>query len=183
MVELATRPTIVLIPGGWHPPSSYSNLTARLEHLSYPVVALQNPSLNSATKGLRDDISHVQSTLQTLVAVEGKDVVVVSHSYGGLPAMVAVAGYEKIKRKELGEKGGVMGMLYMVTTALRSGISQIKAKTVDDWEYWPENEAVCRNKSVYSVRTALSGPIPELAHAFLSLRKHTNIYSCSSVRT
>lgn len=143
MAAPASKPTILLVPGGWHPPKSYSHLTSRLSSLSYPVNALQNPSLNSSSKGLTDDISHVRSALQTLIDVEGEDVIVVSHSYGGLPAIAGVTGYGKSNRSESGKRGCVVGMLFMATTILPAGISQVNAKGRNEWLYWPGEEEVC----------------------------------------
>lgn len=154
----AFKPTILLIPGGWHPPSSYSPVTSRLSSLSYSVNALRNPSLDSSSKGLADDISHVRSALQTLIDVEGKDVIVISHSYGGLPAIVSVTGYGKSERNRAGKKGGVVGMLFMVATILPAGISQVSAKGREEWLYWPGEEEVCRDKVALSICTGLSYP-------------------------
>ena len=143
MAPSTSKPTVILVPGGWHPPNSYSDLSSRLSSLSYPVSVLQNPSLGSSSQGLADDVSHVRSALQTLIEAEGKDVIVLAHSYGGLPAVVGVTGYGKGKRRGSGEKGGVVGMLFMAASILPSGVSQVNAKGRKEWLYWPGEEEVC----------------------------------------
>ena len=139
-----SKPTIILVPGAWHPPPSYSALSSRLSSLSYPISVLQNPSLNSSSQGLAEDISHVRSALQRLIEVEGNDVIVLAHSYGGLPAIVGVTGYGKGERSGNGEEGGVVGMLFMAASVLRSAVSQINAVGRKEWPYWPGEEEVCK---------------------------------------
>ena len=144
MAASTPKSTILLVPGGWHPLGSYSPISARLSSLCYPVSSLQNPSLSSSSRGLADDVSQVRSALQTLIDVEGKDVIVVSHSYGGLPAVVGMTGYGKSKRGGSGEKGGVVGTLFMAASILPAENSQVNAKGKKEWLYWPGEEEVCR---------------------------------------
>ena len=146
MAAPTSKPTILLIPGGWHPASSYSSIASRLSSLCYPIVILQNPSLNSSSRGLADDVSCVRSALQTLIDAEGKDVIVISHSYGGLPAIVGMTGYGKCNQSGSREKGGVVGTLFMAASIVPAGISQINAKGRKEWLYWPGKQEVCKIK-------------------------------------
>ncbi|KAL6718685.1 hypothetical protein ACLMJK_002919 [Lecanora helva] len=138
MTSTPPRPTVLLVPGGWHRPSAYQDLTDRLLSDSFPIRPLQNPSLNSSAKGLLDDIANVRAALQQLVEHEGKEVVVLLHSYGGLPGVFGVTGFGRIERQKSGKTGGVAGVVCMCTTVLPAGVSQVNAKGRDQWLYWPE---------------------------------------------
>ena len=75
---------------------------------------------------------------------ETKEVVVLMHSYGGLPGIVGVTGFGRKERQKSCKSGGVIGVVCLSATILPAGISQVNAKGRDNWLYWPEGEGVCR---------------------------------------
>ena len=73
---------------------------------------------------LYDDDYTNRSALAGLVESEGKEVVLVLHSYGGMVGTEAVQGSLGRKyRKNLGLKGGVGGLFYMCALILPLGQS------------------------------------------------------------
>ncbi|KFY15305.1 hypothetical protein V492_02086, partial [Pseudogymnoascus sp. VKM F-4246] len=57
---------------------------------------------------------------------EGKDVVVVCHSYGGIPAGGAARGLAKKEREARDEKGGVLGLIYLTSFVVPEGVSLVQ---------------------------------------------------------
>lgn len=51
----------------------------------------------------------------TKFADQGKDVMLIAHSYGGVPASEAIKGLSKAERERYGKKGGIVRVAYMTT--------------------------------------------------------------------
>ena len=54
---------------------------------------------------------------------QGKDVLVLAHSYGGIPAGGAVKGLSKVQREKEGEKAGVIGLVYVSAFVVPGDVS------------------------------------------------------------
>jgi hypothetical protein len=117
-----TKPTILIIAGAYHHWSALQPFTDALENAGYPPAGETLRSVGS-TRPLEDDVQMIQSQLERLVAVEGKDVVAVFHSYAGIPGGVAVKGWSKADRTARGEKGGVVGLIWLASFIPRVGHS------------------------------------------------------------
>ena len=122
----SSNPTIVLIHSGLHDEASFERLKDALHNLSFPAVSGTLPTVSSPTPKLVDlssDIDFVRTKLILPLLEEGKDVVVAMHSYGGIVGNSAVQGLSKTERMEEGEKGGVLGLVNIVTLILPVGAS------------------------------------------------------------
>ncbi|KAK1689606.1 Alpha/beta hydrolase fold-1 [Colletotrichum godetiae] len=117
-----TKPTFVLAPGAWHKETCYSPAQELLEARGYPVEAVEYPSVGAEppTKGLTDDANAVRAVLQRL-ADEGKEIVLVVHSYGGLVGANAVEGLGYKQRAKEGKKGGVITFVYLTAFVVPKG--------------------------------------------------------------
>ncbi|KAA6411149.1 MAG: hypothetical protein FRX48_05461 [Lasallia pustulata] len=115
-----TRPTIILVHGGWQGPSSFSLLVPRLEKAGYSVFAPTLPS--AATKpalpSFDEDVKIVHNALQSVVDT-GKEVIVVMHSYGA------------VSHDDL-EAGGVVKLVFLCGMVLPVGGSTWKAEKGND---------------------------------------------------
>ena len=83
-----TKPTIVLVHGGWADASSWSGVISRLQAEGYTVDAPPNP-----LRSLAADSAHLASYLK---AIPGP-IVLVGHSYGGAVITNAAAGNRAVK--------------------------------------------------------------------------------------
>ncbi|GJC99144.1 FAD binding domain-containing protein [Colletotrichum higginsianum] len=110
----AAKPTFVLAPGAWHKETCYSPAQQILESRGYPVEAVAYPS------GLNDDAAAVRAVLERL-ADEGKEIVLVVHSYGGLVGANAVKGLGYKQRAKEGKKGGVITFVYLTAFVVPAG--------------------------------------------------------------
>ena len=59
-----------------------------------------------------DDADYIAKEVGKL-ADEGKDVIVVPHSYGGVPTSQSTKGLGKEEREKAGKKGGIVNIAYM----------------------------------------------------------------------
>lgn len=124
-------PTVLLVHGAWHRPQHYTALTTALQSHYFTVLT---PSLESTgtthaidTKTHLDDSRAILSILQPALDA-GKQIIAVAHSYGTLPLAEALAGQSAEERKERGEIGGVVGVVFIAPLpVLKKGVSMLEA--------------------------------------------------------
>ncbi|KAF4957359.1 hypothetical protein FSARC_11321 [Fusarium sarcochroum] len=109
-----TKPTIVFAPGAWHTADCFDLVRKELHARNWSTEAVDYPSVGAEppTKGLADDVSVVRTTLQRL-ADEGKEIMLVVHSYGGVVGANAVQGLGYKQRAQEGKTGGVIQLVYL----------------------------------------------------------------------
>ena len=83
-----SKPTVVLVHGGWADSSGWNAEITALQKKGYPVIAPANP-----LRGLSSDADYVRSVLQT---IDGP-IVLVGHSYGGAVISNAARGVDNVK--------------------------------------------------------------------------------------
>jgi pimeloyl-ACP methyl ester carboxylesterase len=125
---------IVLVQDSFQIPFVYQKLTSGLENHGYSTSHPHLPSCSNTTtadfpsKTLDDDTDAVKSVLERLVNDEGKKVVVVMHSYGGLVGSNAVSKELRFShRKATGLPGGVIHLFYFAAFMLDEGQSVLSA--------------------------------------------------------
>lgn len=121
----AQKPTVVIIPGAWQLPASFDTLVSQLKESNIPAEFVPLASVGGTElplKGLPDDVAAVRNTLKRL-AEEGKDVVLLCHSYGGVVGSCAVEGFDATSRAREGKTGGVVLTVYMAAFMIPKGQS------------------------------------------------------------
>jgi pimeloyl-ACP methyl ester carboxylesterase len=83
-----TKPTIVLVHGGWADASSWNRVAARLQRDGYTVIAPANP-----LRGVKPDSEYLKSVLSSISG----PIVLVGHSYGGYMTTDAATGDPNVK--------------------------------------------------------------------------------------
>jgi pimeloyl-ACP methyl ester carboxylesterase len=83
-----TKPTIVLVHGGWADASSWDAVTRRLQRDGYTVIAPAN-----TLRGVQSDSAYLSSVLATISG----PIVLVGHSYGGVLITNAATGHPNVK--------------------------------------------------------------------------------------
>lgn len=81
-------PTLLLVHGSWHGPWCWEKLTPELEALGLPWATVALPSVGDDPKALGTIFDDAAAIEAAVARIEG-DVVVVAHSYGGVPATQA----------------------------------------------------------------------------------------------
>ncbi|KAI1073860.1 alpha/beta-hydrolase [Whalleya microplaca] len=129
-----TKPTVVLLQGTFQLPEVYHKFARLIESRGFPVVQPSYPSLTGQDepdfikKTLADDVQAVEAVIKKLVDGEGKTVVVVMHSYGGLVGAEAVPEDLTVQsRKERGLPGGVAHLFYLSAFVMPMGQSVVTA--------------------------------------------------------
>ena len=92
---MSETPTILLVHGAWHGSWCWELVRPILEAHGRKVITVDLPTVHSADKAslaLADDVATVRDAIE---AIDGP-VVVVAHSYGGVPATVAAAGLPNV---------------------------------------------------------------------------------------
>jgi pimeloyl-ACP methyl ester carboxylesterase len=108
------RPTLVLVHGAWHGAWCWRELEAELLTSSWAVTTVELPSAlrvqphTEPLPGLYDDVRVIRDALSDV----GGPVVVVAHSYGGVPVTQAI-----------GDAPNVVGVVYLAALMLDSGES------------------------------------------------------------
>ena len=125
MATTTSKPTLLLVTGSFALPRFYDPTTKLIPsdvHLEIPHLPSVGLGKDTGRPGpaptMYDDAKFVLSHIKRLVVDEGKDVVVVAHSYGGVPSTEALGmakeeGLLKEDRRAKGEKGGVVRVAYM----------------------------------------------------------------------
>lgn len=127
-IMTANKTTIVIVPGAWQLRSSWEGFISILKSAGYLTEYVEQPTLGGTTiplAGLADDVKAVRDTLDVLVN-EGKQVIILCHSAGGLVASNAVEGLDTASRVAGGLKGGVSQIIFMSAFMVPAGKSLLE---------------------------------------------------------
>ncbi|KAL6720030.1 hypothetical protein ACLMJK_001951 [Lecanora helva] len=115
-------PVIVIVPAACQPPSLYTPFAKALEASSISWIVVSTPSVG-ASPGLPDFLPDVAIVRDTVISIldEGRDVVVLMHSYGGIPGSAALRGLGTSERAKMGKNTGVIRLVYVSCIILRDG--------------------------------------------------------------
>ncbi|KAF5577839.1 hypothetical protein FPANT_10229 [Fusarium pseudoanthophilum] len=118
------KPTILLVHGAWHGSWAWKYQIPELESLGYATQNLDLPSASDVPgKTQFDDAAHVRSVLEPLLG-EGKQVVVLAHSYGGPIGSGAITGLSLADRARDNLPGGVLGLIILCGYIFPGGMDQ-----------------------------------------------------------
>ncbi|KAI3331731.1 alpha/beta-hydrolase [Xylariaceae sp. AK1471] len=114
-----SKPSIILATGSFALPSLYDNFADAIRANGYDIKVLHLPSVgsgpgvgrDSAPASLYDDAAFIAKEIETL-ANAGKEVILVAHSYGGMPATESTKGLSIQERRKEGKKGGLIRIAY-----------------------------------------------------------------------
>ena len=116
-----------MVPGAWLPPSTYQSFLGALEKVGYPTKCAELASMSPKRPELATvevDATEIWLyTLLPLIEEEGKEIVIVMHSYGSMPASAAAKGYGVKELKLKGKKGGVLGLVFISAFLIPEGAS------------------------------------------------------------
>ncbi|OOG00094.1 hypothetical protein ASPCADRAFT_161612 [Aspergillus carbonarius ITEM 5010] len=120
------NPTLILTPGAWYPPTAFDPLIAKLP--TYTCHAVAFPSIQNAPhiQDLQPDIETVRSLIEK-EADAGNDIVIISHSWSGLPVNSALTSLSKESRQKEGKTGGVVKLIFISAFIPEVGESLIAA--------------------------------------------------------
>ena len=123
----------VCLHGAWHSPSYWNNTKALICIHGYTCICPAFPSTGtiSALSDFLEDVDIIRSTVAELVE-EKKDVIVVIHSYSGIPGGQALEALGKKTRTERGSEGGVIRLIYIMSFIVPEGFQHLACGTRDN---------------------------------------------------
>ncbi|OQN97328.1 hypothetical protein B0A48_16392 [Cryoendolithus antarcticus] len=128
---MASKPIILLILGGMTHNTCYDPLKAELHKSGYETVVASLPSadpadpLDQSLTAANDARSIYAKSVKPLLDA-GKDVVIYAYSYGGTVFGNDGPSFVKSERNARGEKGGIVGILYMSIATVPAGMGQLE---------------------------------------------------------
>ncbi|KAE8138649.1 Alpha/beta hydrolase fold-1 [Aspergillus pseudotamarii] len=119
-----TKPTIVFVPGAWSSPAGFDVVRRLLESQGVPTAAVAHPStgVEPPSQTLSDDVANLRASLEHETG-QGREVILVAHSYGGFVASDAAEGYGLAQRKAVNRKGGIIAILYIAAFLGNKGMT------------------------------------------------------------
>lgn len=121
------KPTVLFVHGAWHTNEAFGAVQTLLSKAGYGIKNLQLAS--STPNGpydadIADDIAVIQNALTDILSTNrDSEIIVVMHSYGGIPGSAAAKGFWRKQREEEGKKGGIVHLVYLASLALPEGVS------------------------------------------------------------
>ena len=115
----------MLIPNhsSFSTPEFYTSTSSYLKDAGYETETIALPSVGGVIpKTMHDDAAHIQS-VASKYCDQGKDVVIAMHSYGGIPGTESSKGMSKADREAAGNKGGIVGLVYIAALLCPVGTS------------------------------------------------------------
>ncbi|RAK95488.1 esterase/lipase family protein [Aspergillus ibericus CBS 121593] len=127
----ANPPLIVIVPGAFGTPDGFNKLLPYLTEAGYTTHPGAYPSCNPSDPtnvSSAQDIAFLRdSVLLPLLNDQGKDVVVLAHSYGGVVAGGAANGLAKGTRQAHGHSTGIVGLIYVAGNITLEGEALLTA--------------------------------------------------------
>lgn len=109
------KPTLIFVPGIWEGPFVFDDVSKRLQSYGYSTAYAPLLSTGHASPGnptLLDDVQHIRGVIEPLVE-EGREIVLVCHSAGGVLGAAAVKDLSLKNRGEDGKKGGISKLVFL----------------------------------------------------------------------
>lgn len=121
-------PSLVLIPGAWHKPSCYDKIVSLLQkNHDLKCISITLPSTKddpSAT--FKDDLDTARQAISSETS-QGRDVVLIAHSYGGMVANSAIKGFARPRdfatSASADSNGHVIGLVLIASGFTFTGFS------------------------------------------------------------
>jgi hypothetical protein len=116
-----TQPVIILIHGAWHKPLHLQSLAKKVEvELQLQCITPSLPSVGHSPPIHDNDVETISQVVRSIVH-EGRECIVVLHSYAGIPGSSALDGLARSIRQRQGLNGGVIAVIYMPALIIPKG--------------------------------------------------------------
>ncbi|OJJ61427.1 hypothetical protein ASPSYDRAFT_43362 [Aspergillus sydowii CBS 593.65] len=124
---MSNPPTLIFIPGSWHKPTCYNKVTKPLQdqhHLKCIAITLPSTTGTPAAT-FKDDIDAVRDAISA-ETTQGRNVVVLAHSYGGMVGNSAIKGFTCPKNTDDHSdpnQGSVIGLVLIASGFTFTGLA------------------------------------------------------------
>lgn len=138
---MSSKPTILIVHGAWSKPApAYEPLQRQLQSRGYECHLAENStSGGDEVRGVtwKDDVKNILNTALPLFE-QGKEVTIIAHSYGGLPAAIATQAQGVEERAREGKKGGFRQIIYVAAFAVPQKDIDLLAVFGGQWPPWAD---------------------------------------------
>ncbi|KAH6654985.1 Alpha/beta hydrolase fold-1 [Truncatella angustata] len=120
------KPVLVFLPGGWHTPEVFAPTSTLLEKEGYTIQGVSFPTIGTELRNVQpqqswdEDVQAVRDVLSKYSS-EGRDIVLITHSYSGTVGSEACKGFARADREGHGLAGGVVKLVYLAGFILDVG--------------------------------------------------------------
>lgn len=139
--EMASKPTVLIVHGAWHEPQpAYEPLKLQIESLGYECYMPKLPTAGGdEVRGVTWE-ADVQAILEVALPLfdQGKEVVLVAHSYGGVPSCIATRGLGVQERAAKGKSGGFRQIIFIAAFAIPAKGMDVLATFGGKWPGWAD---------------------------------------------
>jgi hypothetical protein len=180
-----SRPTFICVPGFCHTSAIFDPLRDLLGSYGYAVHPVTLPSIvTNGTPTSNDpaqDMRAIRSTVSRYVEA-GHYVIVVLHSYAGVPGGDALQGLSHTERAQRGLRGGVLRVVYVVGWIVKEGFKMCQEGDYSSFPPYLQSNTTSRVStiSVSSLplrQPLLSSPvISSLSHLHFLLPQSSKIF-------
>ena len=121
------RPVIIVVPGASQSPSHYAYLIHLLQSQGWPTQSALLPSTGTYGKEstAENDVIFIRThMLLPVLDVEKHNVILLLHSYSGMPGSAAALGLGKAERASKGKSTAVLGQIYISAMIPKGGDGQ-----------------------------------------------------------
>jgi pimeloyl-ACP methyl ester carboxylesterase len=131
------RPSLVFVPGAWHSPAHFSLVISHLTKLGYHCISAALPSTGSETPltSFEPDVEAIRKAVLDELD-RGQNVVLVTHSYGGIPGASALSGLSTKYRAAAGFSTSVVAIAMMCSFMVPAGSGLDASRPVQDIPSW-----------------------------------------------
>jgi pimeloyl-ACP methyl ester carboxylesterase len=122
--EMSNLPTLVFIPGSWHKPTCYDKVTQILhEQHGLKCVSITLPSTTgNPAATFKDDIDAAREAISS-ETTQGRNVVVLAHSYGGMVGNSAIKGFTRPQDTTSPTTGYIIGLVLIASGFTLTGLA------------------------------------------------------------
>lgn len=135
---MSQKPTIVFVPGAWHTPETWDKVISALEPHGFKCIAVALPSTLSVSATFPDDIKAVQDSISA-ETTQGRDVIVVAHSYGGAVGGSALKGFTSPRDGSSSKHGHAIGFILIASGFSAGGVTFLDALGGKPPPIWKED--------------------------------------------
>ncbi|KAK7931177.1 hypothetical protein PG985_001889 [Apiospora marii] len=161
----SSKPIILMVHGAWHLPFMYNSLKQELNTLGYEFLCPKLKTVGAYSHGMtwEADKEVILDLVEPLFD-QGREIIIVGHSYGGIPACAATDGNGVHERAAAGKKGGFRHIVYLAGFAIpQRGMS---LRQTFGGEYAPWHDTFPNSKSQLTTvnekaKDALFNDLPE----------------------
>ncbi|KAL2783407.1 alpha/beta-hydrolase [Aspergillus keveii] len=155
-----SKPTIVFVPGAFHTTEYYDGVRSLLEEKGYTTTTVALPSVGS-TASMSDDADAIHAVTSKL-ADAGHQIVLVMHSYGGIPGTQSAKDLGFKGRQEAGKPGGIFALVYLAAYLLKEGMSVFnQAWSADVPDFLKFEDGLIYYEQSAAIRILYSDFLPE----------------------